>query len=96
MYGSAVECIDYQAVWDRDNGCCWICGEAVDPSLKFPHPMSKSWDHVIPVSKLGSHTMDNIALSHLRHNLSKKDRVLARRPAWAGEEEPLGMASKSA
>lgn len=84
MRGSAAERIDYEAAWDRDGGCCWLCGEAVDPSLKYPHPMYRSWDHVKPISAGGSHTMDNIALSHLRCNISKKDKVLDRRPAWAG------------
>lgn len=81
--GSSVGSIDYAAVWTRDAGRCWICGFEVDPSLEYPHPMYRSWDHVVPITAGGPHTMDNIALSHLRCNLSKKDKVLARRPAWA-------------
>jgi 5-methylcytosine-specific restriction endonuclease McrA len=84
MRGSRVGPVDYEAVWARDNGCCWICGEAVDASLKYPHPMYRSWDHITPISAGGAHSMDNIALSHLRCNISKKDKILDRRPAWAG------------
>jgi hypothetical protein len=28
---------------------CWLCGEAIDYRLKFPHPRSWSLDHAIPV-----------------------------------------------
>ena len=83
MRGSAVGPIDYEVIWERDNGCCWLCSEPVDQSLKYPEPMSKSWDHVIPVSAGGPHVMENIALSHLRCNFEKKARVLDRKPAWA-------------
>ena len=30
---------------------CWLCGEAIDYRLKFPHPRSWSLDHVIPVKE---------------------------------------------
>jgi hypothetical protein len=83
MYGSATGPIDYYEVWERDDGHCWICRREVDPALIYPAPMSRSWDHVIPIIKGGSHTMDNIALSHLVCNTSKKAKVLDRRPAWA-------------
>jgi hypothetical protein len=29
---------------------CWLCGEAIDYRLKFPHPRSWSLDHAVPVS----------------------------------------------
>ena len=32
---------------------CGICEQAVDFSLKFPHPLSPCIDHIIPVSKPG-------------------------------------------
>lgn len=83
LRGSAHEKIDYGSVWERDNGCCWICGEPVDQSLEYPNPGYRSWDHIVPISLGGSHTMGNIALSHLRCNISKRDRILDRKPAWA-------------
>ena len=83
MRGSATGPIDYQAVWDRDAGCCWICSLPVDATLSYPDPGYRSWDHVIPISAGGTHTMDNIALSHLRCNLEKKAQILDRKPAWA-------------
>ncbi len=33
---------------------CWLCGQAIDPDLKAPHPQSFSLDHVQPVTLGGS------------------------------------------
>lgn len=81
--GNTTGPIDYQAAWDRDNGCCWICGLPVDRSIEYPHPQYRSWDHVVPIIKGGAHSMDNIALSHLVCNTSKRSKILDRRPTWA-------------
>ena len=32
---------------------CGICGRPVDKSLRYPHPMSATVDHIIPVSHGG-------------------------------------------
>ena len=32
---------------------CGICGHLVDFSLKTPHPMSATVDHIIPIAKGG-------------------------------------------
>lgn len=76
------EAIDFQEVWLRDEGRCWICDKAVDTALAFPHPLSRSLDHVVPLSKNGSHLLTNVAIAHLRCNLSKKDRLLEHLPRW--------------
>lgn len=97
--GIATERIDIDVVWARDNGHCWICSGLVDPDAKYPHPLSRSLDHIIPLAKGGSHTLNNVATAHLRCNISKKDRLLSHLPSWfnsEGEEEPLAMATKSA
>lgn len=36
----------------RASQICWLCGELIDTSLKWPDPMSASVDHEIPVSRL--------------------------------------------
>jgi 5-methylcytosine-specific restriction endonuclease McrA len=28
---------------------CWLCGEAIDYRLRFPHPRSWSLDHAVPI-----------------------------------------------
>jgi hypothetical protein len=53
------------AVWIRDAGLCVEC--AADDYLEF--------DHVIPVSKGGSNTLQNIQLLCRRCNVTKSDRI---------------------
>lgn len=71
------------AVFERDKWICHICGQPVDPELKGKHPMSASLDHLIPLAVPGSpgHVQCNVALAHLRCNLSKCGRV--RPEDWA-------------
>ena len=56
---------------------CGICGKPVDPSFKFPHPLSRTVDHIIPVSK-GGHPSDiaNLQLAHLACNREKAAKLL--------------------
>lgn len=93
--GNRVGRISYDEVWVRDKGMCWICGEMVDPDLPFPDPRSRSIDHIIPIVAGGAHAMDNVALSHLRCNISKKSKILDRLPSWASQEVVDAMASES-
>jgi 5-methylcytosine-specific restriction endonuclease McrA len=62
-------------VIERDGTNCAGCGLAVDLTLKHPHRMSKSLDHVVPISKGGTHTLDNAALMHFACNASKGNRT---------------------
>lgn len=53
---------------------CWRCGlcaKAVNPGLRWPHPLSASLDHIVPLSLGGDHTVTNVQLAHLRCNVSK-------------------------
>src|SRR5690625_1281691 len=56
---------------------CGICGHPVDFSLKTPHPMSATVDHIIPVAKNG-HPSDisNLQLAHWTCNRQKSDKIL--------------------
>lgn len=58
--GVAREVIDPLLVFARDNYICQICSEQTDPAQKAPHPNSPTLDHIIPMSKGGPHTMDNV------------------------------------
>lgn len=55
--GTQVEPVNREAVAQRDGWRCGICGGKVD---------RKTWslDHVIPLSRGGSHTYDNVVLAH--------------------------------
>ena len=67
---------------------CGICGNPVDFSLKFPHPLSACIDHIIPVSK-GGHPSDigNLQLAHMCCNRQKSDKLTPQtRPELAAPE----------
>ena len=55
---------------------CAICGLPLDKKLRFPHPMSATADHIIPVSK-GGHPADpaNLQAVHLICNQVKGSRL---------------------
>lgn len=55
-------------VFEADLGICYICKEWVEPR-------HASMDHVAPLSRGGSHTRDNLRLTHLYCNLVKGHRT---------------------
>lgn len=63
------ETIIREEVFLRDKGMCGICGGQVDPN---------NWhmDHIYPISKGGSHTYDNVRVTHPTCNLQKSDKVV--------------------
>ena len=64
-------------VFERDDWLCGLCGEQVDKDLMWPDPMSASLDHIIPLSRGGEHTLDNVQLAHLVCNIRKNNQVTA-------------------
>lgn len=64
-------------VFDRCASKCHICRKAVDWECKWPDPLSKSLDHLIPISKGGSHEPANVSLAHYGCNSSRNDGRIA-------------------
>jgi len=64
-----------QQVLDKTNGNCGICGLHIDLMLKRPNMNSFSIDHILPISKGGSHTLENVQAAHLLCNCLKQSRV---------------------
>lgn len=50
---------------------CWLCGEAIDLSLKYPHDMSFTVDHVVPSSLGGSDDYEQLRPAHNAHNRTR-------------------------
>ena len=61
---------------------CGICGKPVDKSLKYPHPLSATVDHIIPLDR-GGHPSDlaNLQLAHFCCNRQKSNRLMENAPA---------------
>lgn len=72
-----VEDVDKGAVAQRDKWKCQLCRRKVDGSLPWPHPMSWSLDHVVPITQGGEHSYANIQLTHLICNLQKHATIRA-------------------
>jgi 5-methylcytosine-specific restriction endonuclease McrA len=60
--------IDYPAIYATHDDC-YLCGRALT------NPMHM--DHVVPLSKGGSHTTSNLLPTHARCNLRKNDALLS-------------------
>lgn len=56
-------------IYERDGWKCQLCHKKVDKKLKWPNPLSKSLDHIVPLIMGGPHTKTNVHLTHLQCNL---------------------------
>lgn len=57
----------------RRSVTCGICGTAVDLELRWPHELSLTVDHVVPVSAGGTDDDRNLQAAHWRCNRDKSD-----------------------
>lgn len=80
-YGVKSEKYTYFDVISTYGTNCHICGEPIN--LEAPRNVGRAgWekalhiDHVIPMSKGGEDTLDNVRPSHARCNIIKNDRIL--------------------
>jgi 5-methylcytosine-specific restriction endonuclease McrA len=73
--GAMVEDFTRKEILDRDGWKCHICSTDIDPQLPYPHPLSASLDHVVPLIRGGAHSRANVAAAHFTCNSSKRDRV---------------------
>lgn len=60
----------------KEQSICALCGKPVNKKLKYPHPLSASVDHIIPLAK-GGHPSDleNLQLAHWVCNRQKSDKL---------------------
>ena len=62
----------------KTRNACGICGNLVDKSLSYPHPLSPVIDHIIPVNRNGHPSdINNLQLAHWQCNRQKSDKLFA-------------------
>ena len=67
----------------KTQNTCGICGQPVDKSLRYPHPLSPVIDHIIPVNRNG-HPSDikNLQLAHWQCKDVYKRQMLCQLHGW--------------
>lgn len=61
--------IDITRLMSRDGENCTICGGPLDRSIRTEnHPETISFDHILPRSRGGLSTLDNLRLAHRQCN----------------------------
>ena len=63
-------------VYIRNQGVCQLCKDYVYLNIEYPDPMSASIDHIIPVSKGGTHALYNLQLAHWICNVKRGNKDL--------------------
>lgn len=69
------EDINHLLVFERDEWICHICKTLIDRRLRGDAWMRATLDHVIPISKGGSHTYDNVKAAHYICNQKKGNQL---------------------
>lgn len=58
-------------VGERDGWMCYICQKPIDPSVKWPHRLAPTLDHIVALANGGLHENANCAAVHHSCNSSK-------------------------
>jgi 5-methylcytosine-specific restriction endonuclease McrA len=74
MRGAGIERIDPLAVFEAEGWMCYLCGVLTDKNKRGTYdPLAPELEHVIPLSKGGTHTRDNVRCACRRCNGLKAD-----------------------
>lgn len=72
--GAFVETVVPTAIFERDGWRCHICRRKITPTRQWPHPRSATLDHLVPLSRGGTHEPANVATACLSCNSAKGNR----------------------
>lgn len=61
-------------IYKRDNYRCQLCGKKLKMDAEVPHPNAPTLDHIIPLSKGGTHEPTNVQAAHFLCNATKGNR----------------------
>lgn len=76
MRGVRSESIDSRQVFVEENWKCYLCDRQCIEWPGFAVSEAATLDHVMPVSKGGTHTRDNVRCCCWACNMEKSDMVL--------------------
>lgn len=65
--------IDHLTLFELHAWTCYVCRQPVDRRLRFPHYMAATVEHIIPISRGGTHTWENVSMSHAKCNFTRSD-----------------------
>ena len=74
LYSVFVEDVSLQFLFERDDGRCQLCGFELSMATKWPHPRTPTRDHIVPLSKGGTHERGNLQLACAECNVRKGNR----------------------
>jgi endogenous inhibitor of DNA gyrase (YacG/DUF329 family) len=80
---TVIDRIDRIVIFDRDNWTCYLCHEPVTLGTDCYQPLSATIDHIIPFSKGGQHTSQNVATCCFDCNSTKQASLIVTDPAPA-------------
>lgn len=58
----------WKRICQRDGAMCWLCRRPIDLSVRVPHPLAPTVDHVVPLADGGSDADANLRPAHFRCN----------------------------
>lgn len=67
--------ITHEEIAERDGHRCHICGDSVDMSLPRTSKLGATLDHVVPVSRGGVDSLENLKLAHWICNVRKSNKM---------------------
>lgn len=63
-------------IFERDRWRCQLCGKQTRRNAKPRTPLAPSLDHIVPISRGGTHTRANTQCAHFLCNLQKQSKIL--------------------
>ena len=63
--------IDRIILFNYHDWVCHLCDEVIDHTLRLPHPLAATIDHITPLGAGGKHTWLNVAPAHAYCNFQK-------------------------
>lgn len=68
LQGRRLEVGRWRRICERDGWDCWLCHGPIDRTLRAPHLLSGTCDHVVPLTKGGSDEDTNLKAAHFGCN----------------------------